>query len=186
MEYHYEVAPTDMKIKDLEFKKLINADKINKKIKELADLVNEEYKDKSPLFLPILNGSFMFASDLLKEVSVSCRVSFVKVASYSGTNSTGQVNTLIGLEESLFNQDVIIVEDIADSGLTLQRITEELRGRGAKSVEVICLLRKAPSREKNIEIKYIGFDLEDEFVVGYGLDYDGYGRNLKDIYKQIL
>jgi len=174
-----------MKLKDLEFKKLISADKINKKIEELADRINEEYKDKSPLFLPILNGSFMFAGDLFKEVSVSCRISFVKVASYSGTNSTGQVNTLIGLEESLFNQDVIIIEDIVDSGLTLQRITEELRGRGAKSVEVICLLRKTPAREKNIEIKYVGFDLEDEFVVGYGLDYDGFGRNLKDVYKQI-
>ncbi|HEY5826690.1 MAG TPA: phosphoribosyltransferase family protein, partial [Cyclobacteriaceae bacterium] len=102
MEYHYAVATTDMKIKELEFKKLINAEKINKKIKELADQINVEYKEKSPLFLPILNGSFMFASDLLKEVDVSCRISFVKVASYSGTNSTGQVNTLIGLEESLF------------------------------------------------------------------------------------
>jgi len=185
MEYHYEAVPTDMKIKDLEFKKLINADKINKRIKELADQINGEYKEKSPLFLSVLNGSFMFTSDLLKEVSVSCRVSFVKVASYSGTNSTGQVNTLIGLEESLFNQDVIIIEDIADSGLTLQRITEELKGRGAKSVEVICLLRKVHSREKNIDIKYVGFDLDNEFVVGYGLDYDGFGRNLKDIYKQI-
>jgi hypoxanthine phosphoribosyltransferase len=185
MEYQSEVAPTDMKIKDLEFKKLISADKINKKIKELSEKINEEYKGKSPLFIPILNGSFMFASDLLKEIDVSCRISFVKIASYSGTSSTGQVNTLIGLEESLFNQDVIIVEDIADSGLTLQRITEELRGRGAKSVEVICLLRKTSAREKNIDIKHVGFDLDDEFVVGYGLDYDGFGRNLKDIYKQI-
>lgn len=186
MEYQYEVVPTEMKIKDLEFKKLIAADKINKKIKELAQRINEEYKDKTPLFLPILNGSFMFTSDLLKEVSVSCRISFVKVASYSGTNSTGQVNTLIGLEESLFNQDVIIIEDIVDTGLTLQKIIEELKGRGAKSVEAISLLRKTQAREKNIPVKYVGFELEDEFVLGYGLDYDGLGRNYKDIYKQIV
>jgi len=174
-----------MKIKDLEFKKLITADKIDKKVKVLAASINEEYKDKIPLFLPILNGSFMFASDLLKEVTIPCRTSFVKVASYSGTNSTGQVNTLIGLEESLFNQDIIIVEDIIDTGLTLQKIIEELWGRGAKSVEVVALLRKIHAREKNIGAKYIGFELEDEFVLGYGLDYDGLGRNCKDIYKQI-
>jgi hypoxanthine phosphoribosyltransferase len=186
MEYQFEAEPTDMKLKDLEFKKLISADKIDKKVKELAERINVEYRSKSPLFLPILNGSFMFASDLLKEITVSCRVSFVKVASYSGTSSTGQINTLIGLEESLFNQDVIIIEDIVDSGLTLQRITEELHGRGAKSVEVICLLRKTLARERNPGIKYIGFELEDEFVVGYGLDYDGLGRNYKDIYKQIV
>ena len=174
-----------MKIKDLEFKKLISADKIEKKTKELAVSINLEYKDKTPLFLPILNGSFMFASDLLKEITIPCRISFVKVASYSGTNSTGQVNTLIGLEESLFNQDIVIIEDIIDTGLTVQKIIEELRGRGAKSVEVVTLLRKTHAREKNIAAKFIGFELEDEFVLGYGLDYDGLGRNNKDIYKQI-
>jgi hypoxanthine phosphoribosyltransferase len=174
-----------MKIKDLSFQKLISAEKIEKKVKALADAISEDYKGKTPLFLPILNGSFMFASDLLKEISVSCRTSFVKVASYSGTSSTGQVNTLIGLEESLFNQDIIIVEDIVDSGLTLQKITEELRNRGAKSVEVVSLLRKAPAREKNISVKYVGFELDDQFVVGYGLDYDDLGRNLKDVYEQV-
>lgn len=179
-----EVA-TDMKIKDLEFTKLISADKIEKKIKTLAQTINAEYKEKTPLFLPILNGSFMFASDLLKEISIPCRISFVKVASYSGTTSTGQVNTIIGLEESLFNQDIIIIEDIIDTGLTLQKIVEELRARGAKSVEVVSLLRKVIAREKNIGAKYIGFELDDEFVLGYGLDYDGLGRNYKDIYKQI-
>jgi hypoxanthine phosphoribosyltransferase len=185
MRENSEAIASQMKIKDLEFKKLISADKIEKKILALADAINEDYKGKIPLFLPILNGSFMFASDLLKEINLSCRTSFVKVASYSGTSSTGQVNTLIGLEESLFNQDIIIVEDIVDSGLTLQKITEELRNRGAKSVEVVSLLRKAPAREKNVSVKYVGFELEDEFVVGYGLDYDELGRNLKDIYKRV-
>lgn len=173
-----------LKLKDLKFNKLIDAQDMRAKIEALAEQVNRDYKGKTPLFLPILNGSFMFAADLLKEISVPCRVSFMKVASYAGTASTGQVNTLIGLEESIFNQDLIIIEDIIDSGLTLQKILEELRGRGAKSVEVITLLRKAAAREKNIPVKYVGFELENQFVVGYGLDYDGLGRNLKDIYAK--
>lgn len=172
-----------MKIKDLEFKKFIPATKIEEKVADLAAEINRDYKDKTPVFLPILNGSFMFASDLLKEIKIPCRVSFVKTSSYAGTTSTGQLKTLIGHDESLFNQHILIVEDIVDTGLTLEKIMNELRGLGAKSVEVISLLRKKPAREKKLEVKYIGFELDDEFVLGYGLDYDGLGRNYKDIYK---
>lgn len=174
-----------MKLKDLTFKKHIVEAKIEKKVAELADQINNDYKGKSPVFLPVLNGSFMFASDLLKQVDVSCRVSFVKVSSYVGTNSSGQLKTLIGHDESLFNQDVILVEDIVDNGLTISKILEELRSLGAKSVEVVSLLRKKPAREKDVEVKYVGFDLDDQFVVGYGLDYDGLGRNLRDIYVKV-
>lgn len=172
-----------MKVKDLEFKEFISAEAIEQKVKELAAKVNEDYKDKTPLLLPILNGSFVFASDLVKELTVPCRISFVKVSSYNGTQSTGQLKTLIGLEESLFNQHIIIIEDIVDTGLTLQKIVEELRALGTKSVEVVALLRKKPAREKSIEVKYVGFDIEEEFVLGYGLDYDGLGRNSKGIYQ---
>jgi hypoxanthine phosphoribosyltransferase len=172
-----------MQIKDLEFRKFITKTKVQQQVKELANQINQDYKDRSPVFLPILNGSFMFAADLLKSIELSCKISFVKVSSYSGVASTGQLKTLIGLEESLFNQDVIIVEDIVDTGLTLQRIVQELKGLGTKSVEVVALLRKQPAREKGIQVKYIGFDIENEFVLGYGLDYDGYGRNLGDIYR---
>lgn len=175
-----------MKIKDLEFKKLITADRIEKKIAHLAEQINTDYADKTPIFLPILNGSFMFASDLLKEISVPCRVSFVKISSYSGTASTGQLTTLIGHEESLFGLDIIIVEDIVDSGLTLQKIMTELKELGAKSVEAVALLRKQPARDKKVHVKYVGFELEHEFVLGYGLDYDGLGRNLRDVYRQVL
>jgi hypoxanthine phosphoribosyltransferase len=164
-----------MRIKDLEFKKII----------ELAASINHDYKNQSPVFLPILNGSFMFAADILKEVKIPCRVSFVKTSSYSGTSSTGQLKTLIGHDESLFNQDILIIEDIVDSGLTIEKIIEELRGLGTKSVEVVSLLRKKGAREKNVDVKYVGFELDSEFVVGYGLDYDGFGRNYKDIYKLI-
>jgi hypoxanthine phosphoribosyltransferase len=175
----------NIKIKDLEFKKFISSSKIEEKIAELAAQISQDYKDKTPVFLPILNGSFMFASDLLKEVGVPCRVSFVKTSSYAGTSSTGQLKTLIGHDESLFQQHIIVLEDIVDTGLTLDKIIEELRERGAKSVEAVSLLRKKQAREKKIDVKYVGFELENEFVLGYGLDYDGLGRNLKDIYKAL-
>lgn len=174
-----------MKLKDLEFRKFISEEKIQNKIKELAAQINADYAGKTPIILPILNGSFMFASDLMKELTIPCRISFVKVSSYAGTQSTGQLKTLIGHDESLFNQDILILEDIIDTGLTLEKILEELSGLGAKSVEAISLLRKQPAREKNVPIKYIGFDLDMEFVLGYGLDYDGLGRNSRDIYKQV-
>lgn len=172
-----------MKIKDLAFEKFISEEEIKEKISSLAAMIDDDYAKKTPVFLPILNGSFMFSADLLKQISIPCRVSFVKISSYVGTVSSGQIKTLIGLEESLFNQDIIIVEDIIDTGLTLQKIVEELKGLGTKSVEVISLLRKKPARDKAIPVKYLGFDIETEFVVGYGLDYDGLGRNLRDIYK---
>jgi hypoxanthine phosphoribosyltransferase len=174
-----------MKINDLEFKKIIPSSKIDEKVAALAKQITADYKGLSPIFLPILNGSFIFAADLMKEITIPCRVSFVKISSYAGTNSTGQLKTLIGHEESLFNQDIVIIEDIIDTGLTISKIMEELRGLGAKSVEVVSLLRKKIAREKKIDIKYVGFDLAEEFVVGYGMDYDGLGRNLKDIYKSI-
>src|SRR5258708_6707272 len=169
-----------MKIKDLEFRKFIGSEKIQECVLRLAGQINEDYRGKIPVFLPILNGSFIFAGDLIREVKIPCRVSFVKLSSYQGTQSSGQLKTLIGQYESLFNQDIIIVEDIIDSGQTLQKTLEELRGLGARSVEAVALLRKKIAREKNTELKYVGFDLDAEFVLGYGLDYDGLGRNYKD------
>lgn len=175
-----------MQIKDLQFKEFISKSKVREQVSLLAEQINRDYKDKSPVFVPILNGSFMFAADLIKQIELPCRISFVKVSSYSGTASSGQLKTLIGLEESLFNQDIIIVEDIVDSGLTLQRIVEELKSLGTKSVEVVALLRKQTAREKPIEVKYVGFEIDNEFVLGYGLDYDGFGRNKQDIYQTTL
>ncbi|HYG19235.1 MAG TPA: hypoxanthine phosphoribosyltransferase [Ohtaekwangia sp.] len=172
-----------MKIKDLTFDQFISQSDIQQKVRFLADQINADYVDKTPVMLPVLNGSFMFAADLIRQVDIPCRVSFVKVSSYSGTASTGQLKSLIGLEESLFNQHILIIEDIIDSGLTLERIVTELKALGTKSVEVAALLRKQPAREKGIFIKYTGFEIAEEFVVGYGLDYDGLGRNLKDIYS---
>lgn len=173
-----------MKIKELTFKKFIAEKKIQEKVSALAQQINSDYKTRTPVFLPILNGSFMFAADLIKEIKIPCHVSFVKVSSYAGTQTTGQLKTLVGLDQSLFNEDILLIEDIIDTGLTLQKIIEELKSLGTKSVEVISLLRKPPAREKGIDVKYVGFEIENDFVVGYGLDYDGLGRNYKDIYKQ--
>jgi len=173
-----------MTIRDLTFETFIQESAIQERTKKLADQINVEYEGRIPLFLPILNGSFIFASDLLREITLECRVSFVKHSSYQGTASTGQLKTLIGLSESIFNQDILIVEDIMDTGLTISKVVEELRSLGTRSVEIVTLIRKAPAREHAVQPRYIGFDIDHEFVLGYGLDYEGFGRNLKDIYKQ--
>jgi hypoxanthine phosphoribosyltransferase len=172
-----------MKIKELEFIEFISESQVQEKIQSLASEINRVYSGKTPVFLPVLNGSFIFAADLLKNITLSCRVSFVKVSSYDGISSTGKLKTIIGLEESLFNQDVVIIEDIVDTGLTLQKIVEELKSLGTKSVEVVSLLRKKPAREKGIQVRFTGFEIENEFVLGYGLDYDGLGRNYRQLFQ---
>lgn len=174
-----------MKIKEIEFRKFISDDKIAAKVEQLAQQIDEDYKGKTPLLLPILNGSFMFTADLVRHIKTACRISFVKHSSMQGTASSGQLKTLIGLQESLFNQDLILVEDVMDTGLTLTRVVEELQSLGTKSVEIITLFRKAKARAHAVQPRYIGFEIEDEFILGYGLDYDGLGRNYKDIYKQV-
>ena len=174
-----------MKIKGLEFTEFISEKEIHDKVLALASEINEQYFGKAPVFLPVLNGSFMFAADLLKEISIPCTLSFVKISSYEGMSSTGQFKTLIGLDESLFKQDVIIVEDIVDTGLTLEKILAELQSLGTRSVEVVSLLRKKKAREKNVKVKYTGFDIDHEFVLGYGLDYDGLGRNYRQLFRAI-
>lgn len=174
-----------MKIKGLTFTEFISEELVQEKIQSLASDINKHYADKTPVFLPVLNGSFMFAADLMKNISIPCRISFVKISSYDGISSTGQLKTLIGLEESLFKQDIILIEDIVDTGLTLRRIVADLKSLGTRSVEVVSLLRKKPAREKGIPVKYTGFEIEDEFVLGYGLDYDGLGRNYRQIYRMV-
>jgi len=172
-----------MIVKDKEFVKYISSEELTQKIKALADGINKEYKEKKPLFVAILNGSFMFAADLMKEIEIESEISFVKVASYEEMESTGNVKQLIGLNENIFSKDVIIIEDIIDTGRTIVKILEEFKSLGASSVEVVTLLQKPKSAEVKDQLKYIGFEIPDKFVVGYGLDYDGLGRNLKDIYQ---
>ena len=171
-----------MKIKELEFKKLFAEKELLKRTQSLAKEINKDYKGKQPLFLPVLNGSFIFAADLIRDLKLDPKVSFVKHASYTGTASGGQLKSLIGLQESLFNQDVIILEDIVDTGLTVQKVIEEMATLGIRSVEVAALLFKKKTTPPAYKPKYIGFEIPDHFVIGYGLDYDGYGRHFRDLW----
>ncbi len=172
-----------MKVKDKKFELYISSQKIKKKVKELAQQINKDYKGRHLLFISILNGSYVFTADLLREIDLSCEVSFIKIASYSKMENTGNLQELIGLNENIFQRDVILVEDIMDSGKTMENLLEKMDSLGPNSVEVATLLMKPEALETGLPIKYIGFEIPQEFVVGYGLDYDGAGRNFKDIYQ---
>ena len=172
-----------MKVKDKYFVSYLSEDEIQKKIKGLATQINKDYEGNKPLFIAILNGSFMFASDLFKEIDLACEISFMKLSSYSEMNSTGNVRELIGLNENVFNREVIIIEDIVDTGHTMKNVLEQFKDRGVKSVEVVSLLIKPEALVNDVEVKYVGFEIPNRFVVGYGLDYDGFGRNTKAIYQ---
>jgi len=173
------------KIHDQQFDILISEDRIQGRIKELADQLNEDYKNQNPLFLSILNGAFIFTADLFREINIPAEVSFIKLKSYRRMETTGKVKELIGLEHNIFNRNIIIIEDIVDTGKTLRHILEEFHELGTKSIEILTLLYKPEASKISLDLKYVGFEIPNEFVVGYGLDYDGYGRNLKDIYKVI-
>jgi len=172
-----------MKIKDKTFKILIQEKDLQEKIAIMAKTINDDYEGKAPLFIGVLNGSFMFVADMMKHITLPSKVSFIKLASYAKMESSGTVKELIGLNENIFKQDVIILEDIIDSGITMSTVMEEFKERGASSVAVATLLLKPKSLKTKVDIKYVGFEISDEFVVGYGLDYDGLGRNSGAIYQ---
>lgn len=174
-----------MQIRDKEFKVFIPFKDIEKRVKELAFTINEDYDQLKPLFLAILNGSFMFASDLIREIHTPCEISFIKLSSYETFSSTGNVNELIGLKEDIKGRHLIILEDIVDTGNTISHIQPLLEQEEIASLSVATLLFKPSAIKKEVDIKYIGFSIPETFVVGYGLDYDGLGRNLKDLYQLI-
>jgi len=169
-------------LKDKQFKPYISQEKIASAVKNIANAINTDLANEFPVFLVVLNGSFMFAADLLKEVTIPCELSFIKVASYHGTSSTGTVTELIGLTEDLRGRTVVIVEDIVDTGITLERLINVLSRKNVKQTKIATALLKPDSFKKNIKVDYIGIEIPNDFVVGYGLDYDGLGRNLKEIY----
>jgi hypoxanthine phosphoribosyltransferase len=174
---------TRVKVKDKEFESFIPAARIEAVVQDLADRINHDFQDKNPLFLAILNGSFVFAADLLRKISIPCNISFVKFASYSGTETTEIVKELIGVNEEILGRHVILVEDIIDTGNTIESILEDLARMKPAEVKIACFCHKPDAFRKSYKIDYIGMNIPDEFIVGYGLDYDGYGRNLPDIYK---
>jgi hypoxanthine phosphoribosyltransferase len=170
-------------LKDKTFELSIPYEKILQAIETLAQKINKDFAGKEPLFLVILNGSFMFSADLLKMISLDCQVSFVKLASYAGTQTTHTVKKLIGLNEEIKNRSVIILEDIIDTGITMEKLLEEINFFQPAEISIATLLFKPAAMTKEITIDYVGIEIPNDFIVGYGLDYDGLGRNLKDIYK---
>lgn len=172
-----------IQVKDREFEVFLKEEDIQKEIKRVAAEINRDYVGKEPLFLCILNGSFMFAADLLKDVNIPCNVSFVKVSSYQGTDTTGKVKELMGLQEDVEGRHIIIVEDIVDTGYTMRDVLDSLAQKKAASVQVCALLCKPDKLEVDINLKYLAMNIPNGFIVGYGLDYDGFGRNSRDIYK---
>ena len=172
-----------IQVKDRVFEVFLKEEDIQKEIKRVASEINRDYVGKEPLFLCILNGSFMFAADLLKDVNIPCNVSFVKVSSYQGTDTTGKVKELMGLQEDVEGRHIIIVEDIVDTGYTMRDVLDSLAEKKAASVQVCALLCKPDKLKVDINLKYLAMNIPNGFIVGYGLDYDGFGRNSRDIYK---
>ena len=169
-------------VKDKSFKPYISEEELQSSVKKVASKINDDYKGSIPIFLGILNGSFMFFGDLLKSIDLECTVSFVKLASYEGTDSTGNVNELIGLNEDIEGKDIILVEDIVDTGNTLVKLHDILSEKKARSVRIATLLYKPEAYKKHHPIDYVGKEIPNAFVLGYGLDYDGLGRNISSIY----
>ncbi|WP_310668765.1 hypoxanthine phosphoribosyltransferase [Salibacter sp.] len=172
-----------IRIKDKQFKPFITHDEIEKRIVDVASKINDDYEGQTPIFLPVLNGAFMFSADLMKHVELDCEIQFVKCASYKGTESTGKVKQLIGAPTDIEGQSIVIIEDIVDTGRTIDVLVNELKKHNPASIAICSLLLKPDSYKLEHMIDYALFEIPNDFIIGYGLDYDGAGRNLKDIYK---
>lgn len=174
-----------IKCHDKHFQPYIGPEELQLRIKEMAEQINNDLKGEKPLFIAILNGSFMFAADLFKYLTIDAEISFIKLASYKGTKSTGNVVTAIGLDEDLFGRTVVVLEDIVDTGKTLSQFLPQLEHQQPKKLLVASLLTKPEAMTHKIDIDYLGFSVPNKFLLGYGLDYDGLGRNLPAIYQLV-
>ena len=171
-----------IKIKDKTFKTSITEAEIKERVKVLAQQISKDMEGKVPLFLGVLNGAFIFAADLMRELTIPSEISFVKLASYQGTTSTGKINEVLGINEDLSGRTVIIVEDIVESGQTMKRMIESLGTRNPASVHICTLFLKPDKLKEDLDIDYVAFRIPDDFIIGYGLDYDHLGRELREIY----
>ena len=171
-----------VKIKDKSFRVSIPEAEIKQRVKALAEQMSKDLEGKNPIFLGVLNGSFIFAADLMREMTIPCEISFVKLASYQGTTSTGKVREVLGINENLSGRTVVIVEDIVESGQTMKQMIESLGTRNPESVRICTLFFKPEKLKEDLDLDYVAFRIPDDFIVGYGLDYDGLGRELKDVY----
>ncbi|MBE7170955.1 MAG: hypoxanthine phosphoribosyltransferase [Williamsia sp.] len=175
----------NIQVHDKVFEPYLNAEEIQEKIVAIADTLNRDYQHKKPLFIAILNGAFMFASDLFKCINIEAEICFIKLASYKGTKSSGQVITAIGLDTDLVGRHLVVLEDIVDTGKTLDAFLPQLRNQQPASLTIAALLQKPDALLYPLEVQYVGFKIPDKFVVGYGLDYNGLGRNIDRIYKLV-
>jgi len=174
-----------IKILDKDFEIYIPYEKINEAIVRIAEKMNEDLRGKEPLFISVLNGAFMFAADLFKELNFEAEISFVKFSSYQGMGTTGSVKKLIGLNESIQGRTVVILEDIVDSGYSMESLVAQLKALGPDEVKVATMLFKPKALVRDVTLDYVGLEIENDFIVGFGLDYNGRGRNLKDIYRVV-
>ena len=174
-----------VQVHDKTFRPFIDRETIQKRVAELAKEIDRDFHGKVPLFIAILNGSFIFASDLFKSLTIEAEISFIKLDSYKGTSSTGSVVTAIGMDENLKDRHVIILEDIIDTGKTLQAFLPEIMDRDPASLKIASFLTKPDALQYPIKADYVGFEVPDKFVLGYGLDYDGLGRNLPELYELV-
>lgn len=168
-------------VKDKTFVPFIDKATLESRIASLAARIDEDYRDKEPLIVVVLNGAFMFAAELMKNLTVPCRITFIRVGSYAQTQSTGVVRQILGLHESLEGEDVILVEDIVDTGLTIRQVRQQIESQHPASVRIATLLFKPEALQTEVNLDYVGFEIENRFVLGFGLDYDGFGRNTKEI-----
>lgn len=172
-----------VEVKNKVFRRFIPRHQIDLVVQDIAARINADYKGKNPLLLGVLNGAFIFAADLIRALTIPCQISFVKYASYVGTRSTTEVKELIGINEEIRGRHIIVVEDIVDSGITMDHLLQELRNYTPASVKLAVFFLKPEAFIKSFRIDYLGMEIPNAFIVGYGLDYDGYGRNLPEIYK---
>jgi hypoxanthine phosphoribosyltransferase len=172
----------EITIVDKQFELYITHEKIMTYVEALADRLNASLRGQDVFFIGILNGAFIFASDLLKLVDLKCRITFVKLASYEGTMSSGKVKRIIGIHEDIKDQTVVVIEDIVDTGITLDHIIRQLRGYEPKEIKIATMFHKPEAYQMDMKLDYVGMEIPDRFVVGYGLDYEGYGRNFQDLY----
>ena len=174
-----------IQLKDKQFLRLIDKDKIIQTVNKLAEQISIDLKNEEPVFLPVLNGAFIFAADLLRKIHLNCQITFLKLSSYEGSISTQNVKTIIGLPNDLENKTVVIVEDIIDSGLTIGCLIQMLKEKKVKKIKIATLFFKPDAFKESYSIDYIGMNIGTDFIIGYGLDFEGYGRNLNEIYKMI-
>lgn len=174
-----------IQVKDKVFAVSIYQEQILKEVRRVATEISHDYAGQEPVFLTVLNGAFIFAADLLREIDLPCEVAFVRLASYEGANTTGQIREIMGLNIDVTGRPVIIVEDIVDTGLTMRHMLDTLKGHNPSSIDICTLLLKPEKLQVELDVRYCCMQIPNDFILGYGLDYDGYGRNTKDIYTLI-